>query len=667
MTDQTKTFSRLRTAPPALATWLLFAAIFFAVQFASLFTPPLLDDADASHSQAAQHMVESGDWVTLKVNGIRYLEKPVLPYWLEAAFYKVFGENAFASHLPNALAILGLAWLAWLWARRAWGERAGLYAGLGVLTSVGPFLFTRFTIPEAQLSLFLLIALYCLLTGFERGRSLRFYWMWATLALALLTKGLIAPVFFAGAAIPYLLLTGLWRRWRLLKPVTGPLLFLAIAAPWHILCGLANPDQGHPIGNHPTIGNVHGFWYFYFVNEHLLRFLGHRYPHDYNKLPFAAYWLLHLVWLFPWSLFLPALAAVAWKTRHNWMQYLRHDEGQAVTFVLDQNAHADVAGLVFEYRFRAHTIWLLSLFTAWTLFFFSLSTNQEYYTFPVWTPVFILIAAVLAGIERYGALDRALAGNKPLLSTAWLSYAQGVFTFVGVLSAVALGWGLWDSRHLPYVADIGTVLAHRGVGDYTLSMSHFFDLTGASFAALRLPAMLAAITLLVGPAVGWLLRIKGKHVAATVSVALTLTVFLIAAHIAFARFEPMLSSKQLADTILEKGSPADSFIIYGEMSDASSVVFYTHSFFQGKPTLMVMPRCGQHGEGSTMLWGSCYPDAPDVFLSEGQLSRQWGTGERKWLFAQDVNQQKAESLLAGRLYPVQSIADKALWTDRPLK
>jgi len=667
MTDQTKTFSRLRTAPPALATWLLFAAIFFAVQFASLFTPPLLDDADASHSQAAQHMVESGDWVTLKVNGIRYLEKPVLPYWLEAAFYKVFGENAFASHLPNALAILGLAWLAWLWARRAWGERAGLYAGLGVLTSVGPFLFTRFTIPEAQLSLFLLIALYCLLTGFERGRSLRFYWMWATLALALLTKGLIAPVFFAGAAIPYLLLTGLWRRWRLLKPVTGPLLFLAIAAPWHILCGLANPDQGHPIGNHPTIGNVHGFWYFYFVNEHLLRFLGHRYPHDYNKLPFAAYWLLHLVWLFPWSLFLPALAAVAWKTRHNWMQYLRHDEGQAVTFVLDQNAHADVAGLVFEYRFRAHTIWLLSLFTAWTLFFFSLSTNQEYYTFPVWTPVFILIAAVLAGIERYGALDRALAGNKPLLSTAWLSYAQGVFAVVGVLSAVALGWGLWDSRHLPYVADIGTVLAHRGVGDYTLSMSHFFDLTGASFAALRLPAMLAAITLLVGPAVGWLLRIKGKHVAATVSVALTLTVFLIAAHIAFARFEPMLSSKQLADTILEKGSPADSFIIYGEMSDASSVVFYTHSFFQGKPTLMVMPRCGQHGEGSTMLWGSCYPDAPDVFLSEGQLSRQWGTGERKWLFAQDVNQQKAESLLAGRLYPVQSIADKALWTDRPLK
>jgi hypothetical protein len=219
---------------------------------------------------------------------------------------------------------------------------------------------------------------------------------------------------------------------------------------------------------------------------------------------------------------------------------------------------------------------------------------------------------------------------------------------------------------LPYVADIGTLLAHRAVGDYTLSMSHFFDLTGPSFAALRLPAGLAAITLLIGPALGWLLRVKGKHLAATVSIAITATVFLVAAHIAFARFEPMLSSKQFADTIIRKGTPADTFIIFGEHSDASSVVFYSHDFFHGKPAMMVRPRCGQHGEGTPLLWGSCYPDAPDIFLSEDKLSKVWGTGERKWLFAQDVNQQKAESLLAGRLYPVQTLADKELWTDRPL-
>jgi hypothetical protein len=278
---------------------------------------------------------------------------------------------------------------------------------------------------------------------------------------------------------------------------------------------------------------------------------------------------------------------------------------------------------------------------------------------------------VLTGVEEKrgldGGPDSGPNSRNPLVSTAWLTGGHAVFAVVGVLAAAALGWGLWDSRRLPFVADIGTLLAHRGVGDYTLSMSHFFDLTGPSFAALRLPATMAAITLLIGPALGLILRLKKKHMAATVSVALTATVFLVAAHIAFARFDPMLSSKQLADTIVKRGSRADTFIIYGEQSDASSVVFYTHHFFEGKPAKLVLPRCGQHGEGTPLLWGSCYPDAPDIFLSESQLSNAWGTGERKWLFAQDTNQLKAESLLAGRLYPVQTIADKALWTDRPLK
>ena len=653
-----------------LATWLLFAAIFGAVQIGSLFNPPLLDDVDAAHAQAAQGIAETGDLVTSKINGIRYIEKPPLPYWLSAGLYRVFGENVFATHLPNALAMLGLTWLSWLWARRAWGPRAGLYAGLGVLTSIGPFLFTRFIIPEAQLSFFLLAALYCLITGLESNRPLRFYTMWAALALATLTKGLIAPVFFVGAAVPYLILTGQWRRWRALKPLTGPLLFLLIAAPWHILCGLANPDQGHPIGNHPTIGNVHGFFYFYFVNEHYLRFFGARYPHDYNKLPFAAYWLLHLVWLFPWSLFLPALVVVAWRTRRSWLQYLRPDAGQTVDFYLDNAAREDVGSYVLKLKFRVRTIWLLSLFSAFSLIFFSISTNQEYYTFPVWPPIFILIAGVLSGIEEKRGLDGTPDSGrnsfKPLLSTAWLTGAQAVFAGVGLVAAAALAWGLWDSRHLPYVADIGTLLAHRAVGDYTLSMSHFFDLTGPSFAALRLPSIMAAVTLLIGPAVGWLLRLKGRHIAATISVALTSAVFLIAAHIAFARFEPMLSSAQMADTILQKGAATDSFIIFGDQDDASSVIFYTHKLL-AKPTFLVLPRCGQHGEGSTLLWGSCYPDAPNIYLSEDQLSKVWGTGDRKWLFAQDKNQQKAENLLAGRLYQVQNVADKALWTDRPLK
>jgi 4-amino-4-deoxy-L-arabinose transferase-like glycosyltransferase len=652
---------RPQSGPSPLATWLVLGIIFVCVQVAALFRPPLLDDVDASHAEAAQHMAETGNLVTLYINGVRYLEKPPLPYWLVAGLYRVFGQNVFATHLPNTLAVLGCACLAWLWAGRGWGRRAGFYAALGVLTSIGPFLFTRFSIPEAQLSFLLLFALYSFLTGFESRRPIRFYGMWAALALATLTKGLVAPVFFVAAAVPLLMLSGLWRRWRDLKPVTGILLFLAIAAPWHVLAGLANRDQGHPIGNVPTPGNVHGFWYFYFLNEHVFRFLGTRFPHDYNRMPVAWYWLAHLIWLFPWSLFLPALLVVAWRTRRQWLTHLRRDAGQTVDFYLDYAAREDVASYVARLKFRVRSVWLLSMYAAFILLFFSISTNQEYYTFPAWPALLILIAAVLAGTEERRATDE----GKPLLSVAWLAWAQAVFAIAGAVAAVALGWGLWESRNLPFVSDIGTLLAHRDVGGYTLSMSHFFDLTGPSFAALRLPAAIAAIALLIGPAVSWLLRLRRRHLAATAALAITSAVFLIAAHIAFVRFEPMLSSKQLADTILTKGSPSDAFIIYGDQSDASSVVFYTHEFL-GKPAYLIMEPCSPHGEGSSLLWGSCWPDAPHIFLSEDQLSQRWGTGERKWLFAQDTNQPKVEQLLAGRLYPVQSIADKALWTDRPL-
>ena len=97
------------------------------------------------------------------------------------------------------------------------------------------------------------------------------------------------------------------------------------------------------------------------------------------------------------------------------------------------------------------------------------------------------------------------------------------------------------------------------------------------------------------------------------------------------------------------------------------MIFYTNAFFHSRPALLVLPRCGQHGEGSTLLWGSCYPDAPDIFLSDAKLAKIWGTGERKWIFAEDTERDKVEAVLAGRLYPVQTIADKTLWTDRPVK
>jgi 4-amino-4-deoxy-L-arabinose transferase-like glycosyltransferase len=615
---------------PARA-WTLLLLVFAAVHVAALFAPSLLDDADATHAAAAQHMARSGDWVTLRVDGIRYLEKPPLPYWLAAADYHLFGYNVFATHLPLTLGVLGLAILAWAWGRRAYGDRAAFYAALSILTSVGVFLFTRVFIPEVLLTLLLALALYNFLIGLEDDKPLRFYLTWAALALAMLAKGLVAPVFFCAAAVPYLWLTGDWRRWRQFRLLSGILLFLAIAAPWHILAGLRNPGAGHPLGNIPSPGNVHGFFYFYFINEQVLRFLGRRYPVDYNKLPFVLYWSLHLVWLFPWSIYLPVVVRRAWTARTRWLRDVR----PAPYSIAARSA-----------RFRSRTIWLLAFYAAVILVFFSLSTNQEYYTYPVYFPLLLLTAGALASEE-----------SEPAPVSKWTTGAHAALALIGMVAALALGYGLWSSRAIPSGSDIGALLAHRDVAGYTLSMSHLFDLTGPSFAALRLPAGLAAAVLLVGPVVAWVLRRQRHHFEATVSVAFTSAVFLIAAHIALVRFEPMLSSRAMADTInhIAKSGSDATLILYGDVADGSSLLFYTQ-----RQALLV------NGRVSSVLWGSNYPDALPVLISDADLLALWGNGPRRFLFVPGDVRAHVAGLLGTRTYLLQELSDKALYTDRPL-
>jgi 4-amino-4-deoxy-L-arabinose transferase-like glycosyltransferase len=647
--------------------WTLLLLVFVAVFVAALFSPSLLDDADATHAEAAQHILTSGNWVTLYVNGVRYLEKPALPYWMVAVDFYVFGDNVFATHLPMALGVLGCAVLMWFWARRAWGDRAGFYAALAMFTSIGVFLFTRFFIPESILTCLLLLALYSFFTGLEDHKPSRFYVAYGSVALALLAKGLIAPVFFAGTVVPYLAVTGEWRRWRELRLGTGLLLFLAIGAPWHILAGLQNPDHGHPAGNVPSPGNVHGFLWFYFVNEHFLRFLGKRFPHDYNRQPWAIFWFGQLIWLFPWSLFVPVALRRAWRNRSLFAVDLRHDATNTLQFLDPRMSAQESSQLAARLRFRARTSLLLGIYTVFILGFFALSTNQEYYTWPIYPAALMLIAGALATIEE--SPDQRQSWG------AWLTGAHIFFVAAGAAVAAILGWGLWESRHLPFIADVGSLMAHRDVAGYSLATSHFFDLTTQAFAALRLPAALAAIAFVAGPIVAWRLRRRGHAFESTVTVAFTMAVTLIAAHLALVRFEPLLSSRAIADTInrmmAEPGNGNAQILLYGDQSDGSSIPFYTHrqvllvhgakSYFEPDPT-----EDPDEMFGSSMIWGSDYPDAPHIFLSDQDLLHLWGTGPRHFLFVPEDFHEHVVQLLGSRLYRVQELSDKTLYTDRPL-
>lgn len=212
------------------------ALVLFALIYGgSLFSPGLQDDADSTHAEAAREMSVTHDYVTLKVNGNRYLEKAPLMYWAVSVCYLLFGTKEFAAHLPVALSMLLLVLLGMRWGRRAFGDRAAVYAGLFVATAAGCYLFTRILIPESILSLFIALAFYFFATALEDGDGWRWYGAYACVALAVLTKGLLAIVVVGLALLSYGVISGEWRRWREFRLFTGTLLFLVIAAPWHLL------------------------------------------------------------------------------------------------------------------------------------------------------------------------------------------------------------------------------------------------------------------------------------------------------------------------------------------------------------------------------------------------------------------------------------------------
>src|SRR5437870_2158713 len=127
---------------------LILTALALAIYVGSAARPALLDDADGCHALAAHEILQRHDWTVLYINGIRWLEKPPLHYWLVAVAYALLGENAFTTRLPIALAMVGLVLLLYEFGRRFFDERSGFYAGLVMATSAGAFLFTRIMIPE---------------------------------------------------------------------------------------------------------------------------------------------------------------------------------------------------------------------------------------------------------------------------------------------------------------------------------------------------------------------------------------------------------------------------------------------------------------------------------------------------------------------------------------
>jgi 4-amino-4-deoxy-L-arabinose transferase-like glycosyltransferase len=259
----------------------------------------ILDNNEGLYAEIPREMLASHDWrqwVIPHLNGLPYMEKPPLLYWLTAMSFSLFGTSEWSARLVPALSSLACVALLVRFGQAIQRPQAGRLAALMFVSGIGVAVMSRTLMFDMLLTTCLTAALMYAYHYSVEGRKILLRYAYAWLALALMAKGVVAIILF-GAIIGLMLLPTMYspggfarvcRDWFEPRAI---LLFLAIAAPWHIAASLVEPI----------------FPWFYFVNEHLLRFLGRREPHDY----YAGSWWYYLprmaIFLFPWTFLLPSL------------------------------------------------------------------------------------------------------------------------------------------------------------------------------------------------------------------------------------------------------------------------------------------------------------------------------------------------------------------------
>jgi 4-amino-4-deoxy-L-arabinose transferase-like glycosyltransferase len=583
MPDESRVITR---TPFYLVTLFL---LWLGVYGTALFWPPLLDDADSVHAEAAREILVRHDWITLYVNGIRYLEKAPLLYWAMAASFKTFGIHDWSARLPLALGVLALLYAVYFLGARVFSERAGFYAALASALSFGPFVFTRFLIPDILVGLWLILSLnFFLRTLDEPKPSRRSCWgLGVVCALNVLTKGLIGLVFPLGTIGLFLMMSGNLRHLLKMRLISSTCFFLLVAAPWHVLAGLRNPSQG----------NVRGFFWFYFVNEHFLRYLNKRVPQDYSTVPLFLFWGLILVWLLPWSSFLPqSLARVP-------LLRVRKDKST---------------------RDRARLLLFLGAF--FVVLFFSFSTRQEYYVLPALPALALLIGEWLAEEE-------ASPMESQLRSLGKVS--SNILAAVGLLVCMAAIFFALSSPPVSPSTDIADIM-HSGPEEsqqYALSLGHFLDLNARVMTMFRTPLLLFGFSLFIGTALNCYFRHRRRPDLGNWTLAFMSVCLLAAVHMGLVTFSPILTSKPLADAIAQVYQRGDIIEINGEYEGGSTLNYYT-----GHQVRIL------NGRSANLWYGSFFPDAPQIFDDTASFQRLWNGPQRVFLWTEA---EKEDAMLKG--------------------
>ncbi len=636
------------------------AIIVFAwaiLQIGGLFTPGLLDDVDSVYIQIAREMLQRHDFVTPTIDGIRFFDKPPLMYWMAAGSMHLFGIHDWAARLPLALGVLALLLSVYALGIRLFAtisppnapDRAALYAAFAMATSIGPYLYTRFYIPDILIALWMTLSIHLFLVALDRINRLQsplvpMLGFAAVLALDVLTKGLIGIVFPVLFVLLYLAVTGQLGLLLKLCIPAATLLFAIIAAPWHILAALRNPAIPMPAG--VGLPAKAGWAWFYLYNEHIARFLGKRIPHDYGQVPIPLFWALLVLWLAPWAAFLPAALLNAFRD-------LRAPKQSALRFDSDIAAGYDTtSALEASSRTREAALSLL-LWPAIVLGFFTLSSRQEYYHLPALPALALLVGALLAAADRRFITSDPTAPN--LHDRARRQALRGSLYFLvplGALLVLVCGYLATTAHTPPAGLDLNTALSSNPAL-YNLSLGHVFDLTGTAMGFFRGPLLAVSLCMLFLGPVQHLVRRRGKTFAANLLLAASMTGVLLAAHEGLVRFYPILGSKDLALSINAERKPGDLILIDGELTSGSTLLFYT-----GQPVILV------NGHINGPWFGSFWPDAPPIFANDADLHQLWQGHGRVFLLTYHPLERTAELSAFGAVHNLAHSGGKTVLTNR---
>jgi 4-amino-4-deoxy-L-arabinose transferase-like glycosyltransferase len=252
----------------------------------------LLDNNEGLYAEVAREMLETKSFVIPILDYVPYLEKPPLLYWLVSFVYSWFGISEFTTRIVPVCAAVAMTAGLVILGRKAGNARAGWMSALMLASSFGYILISRTLIFDMLLTFLFSYSLIFFFFWYNDAGRIYLRLSYTALALAVLAKGFVAPLLFV--LIVALFITVAKEKKLSVRHLFDPLgiaLFLAIAAPWHIFAMI----------------RINDFAWFYFINEHAMRFFGTRVPRDFHTGPIYFTLLQAPVFLFPWATFLPAL------------------------------------------------------------------------------------------------------------------------------------------------------------------------------------------------------------------------------------------------------------------------------------------------------------------------------------------------------------------------